>query len=644
MKHWVWRLLLVLSSAALTAAPLEAQVKVAMEADAQRITVADQVTVTVQVTLSGSDQEITPSDLQGEGFQLLQRATGSSSNMSFSFGGRNQSRITRTFSYVLKPTGPGTLRIQPAKVVVDGKEYKSVRGLAIEVTPIPEQDFFLVEMTGPSGRVYIDQEFPITLKVVARRLTGANKDYDPFPNRGRNIWPHLTVPWMEKQDGFQCEEFKQYAQRVLAQDQSGFPINNYSVGGGGFFDEGRMARFRLERKEVTRKTLQGKEVPYYEYTLSRRFRATKTGQHKFAPVTGRGIVFVETGQEPRGTEILAQSTSVELEVLDPPTDGRPPCYSGAVGSSWKIAASVSPSQVWVGEPVTVTLTVSGDGNLEIVGPPSLQEQEGLGALFRFAGQPETGTVSKDGRSKLFKYQLRPVSPEITAVPALSFAYFNPANEGYEVVRTDPLPLKVEKPKASGQTQAVFDMGQGQLRSEVKILERTLFPIHEKPDALETRAIARDVQPLHVALLAAPPLLSIGVLLLRKRKERREADPGAVRARGALRRALKALDRMRPQDGAADPAEGLARVAAEFVGERLQVPSAGMTAGDAMAALTAGGADESTAREVGVLFDCADRIRYGIGKTDRSQAASSLERARDLFRRLDRTLRARGVGR
>ncbi len=624
------------------AAPGEAaaQVKVSMRANASQVSVASVFEVRVTVQGVSNLQKCPP--LSGDGFKTLDCDIGQSFSGSF-IGRRRQQTITTTFTYRLQPTRAGTIQIAPVAIDVEGKTYRSPQGIAIEAQPIQPQDDFILELEGPARPVYVDQEFAVRLKVFARRLSGKYHEADPFADRNEDLtWPQLTIAWFASEEGFQSQKFEDYSRALLADDGTGFRINNYTTQSRrGFFANDTPARFRFERTEATRKASDGREYSYFVYSLEKRFQPTQAGTHLFAGVIARGHVIVEIAGQAKAKEFVAQSQPLDVVVKAPPEEGRPPFFTGAIGK-WTVTAGVKPTKVWVGQPLTLTITVrvdGRDGRLEEVGPPPLAAQEGFDALFRIHEEPQAGVADPKTRSKTFTYGIRPKTAELKAVPPIAFAYFDVEAEKYVTVKTQPLPIQVEAGRSTG--GEFFEPARiDREKSQVQVVESMRYPIYEQPDALLPAQPVAALGGLELGFIAGPPAISLAILGLVTRHRRRHADPAALRARNAYRSALARVEEARGALKAGDTAGvhgSLARALATLIGDRLGIPAGGMTAGDAREALGGAGIADEMALEPIEVFERADMARYGSAKEDPAALGARIESARKLLGNLSGAL-------
>jgi hypothetical protein len=122
----------------------------------------------------------------------------------------------------------------------------------------------------------------------------------------------------------------------------------------------------------------------------------------------------------------------------PPVVGRPIDYSGAVGGPFTVTLAADPTVLAPEEPLTLSLRITGSGNLADVRRPDLDALK-----TSFAVEPLDEAVVPGGR--VFRYRLRPRTAAVTEVPGYKFIYFNPRLPpalGYQTTYAQPVPLTV----------------------------------------------------------------------------------------------------------------------------------------------------------------------------------------------------------
>ncbi len=298
--------------------------------------------------------------------------------------------------------------------------------------------------------------------------------------------------------------------------------------------------------------------------------------------------------------IVAESIApaLVLDVREPPLDTRPRAYTNAVGS-FELKGAALPRSVRVGDPVTISLKLTGEGNLEFLEWPPFDE---LSEDFRIFGKEEQDT----GDARVIAIEVSPKSSRVTEIPKLEVGVFDPEQGDYEVLSVGPFPLEVTADANEG--LAELSVPDEILNDLETIRERLPAPIEGRRPAW---------------LWVLPGLLLFAGVELRGRVSRwRAANPEAIRRRGA-RRALE--EELKQVDGVGDVAAAFAR----FLAARLGGPPAGLSAQEAAERLD----DEELADELCRTVAVWEAAYLGGSQLDTNIAWSE---ARHLAERVEQT--------
>jgi hypothetical protein len=138
-------------------------------------------------------------------------------------------------------------------------------------------------------------------------------------------------------------------------------------------------------------------------------------------------------------EIEINSEPVAFEVKPLPQNA-PPSFSGAIGN-FTMTTEAKPKSVQVGDPITVTSTISGRGNFDRVNAPAVEDDRGWHKYppsSKFKNDDEVGISG----TKTFEMVLSP-NEKKQSIPLLAFSYFDPAKEQYVTLRSDPIAIDVQ---------------------------------------------------------------------------------------------------------------------------------------------------------------------------------------------------------
>jgi len=128
-----------------------------------------------------------------------------------------------------------------------------------------------------------------------------------------------------------------------------------------------------------------------------------------------------------------------VAVSELPVAGRPPGFTGAVGT-FAVSMDAPAGDARVGEPMTVTMHVTGTGNFDRVAiggvPASAQlKTYELKSAFAAGAKPLTG-------DKTFTQTIVPTQAGALEVPPIELAYFDPGKRAYVVAKTTPVTVQV----------------------------------------------------------------------------------------------------------------------------------------------------------------------------------------------------------
>ncbi len=244
--------------------------------------------------------------------------------------------------------------------------------------------------------------------------------------------------------------------------------------------------------------------------------------------------------------ITSDSPRIEVKPLPSPA---PATFNGAVGS-FQLTSKVVPETAAVGEPVTWTLELEGEGNWpNIPGLPARQ----VSRSFRVV-QPDARREMAEG--KLFDGS---ISEDVVLIPTQSgeysfgpveWTYFDPVAGIYQTIYSPATVLQISaavplptSPTASGAASSLssdFESAPSINATPAPDAPSTI-PLETLPGTSTSMAPLnrRDVGAVAIGIIALFPLLWLGLSTMRARR----LDPGkpARLARGRLRSILKKIE-------------------------------------------------------------------------------------------------------
>ena len=130
-----------------------------------------------------------------------------------------------------------------------------------------------------------------------------------------------------------------------------------------------------------------------------------------------------------------KTKSLKLTVQPLPEAGKPQQFSGAIGE-YQISAQVARGWVEAGSALTLSVRVSGRGNMKTVTAPKLPPIPGV-----IVNRP-TLTEDSTSTSVAYTYALIPSQRGMLRIPAIKYTYFDPSRAVYATTQTTPIPVSV----------------------------------------------------------------------------------------------------------------------------------------------------------------------------------------------------------
>jgi hypothetical protein len=244
--------------------------------------------------------------------------------------------------------------------------------------------------------------------------------------------------------------------------------------------------------------------------------------------------------------ITAASPAAEITVLPLPAQGRPPDFGGAVGS-FKISTDVSSARNTQGDPLTLRLHVSGDGNFDRV------ETSMLGGDAQWKTyEPKATFKSTDPTGfrgeKTFEQPIIATQSGSRIIPPLVFSYFNPATRRYETAHSSPLNVTVSPAPSSPESEPPPTLA-GTAAAD----RNGLRPDHAVTEARAASLVPPYFRPLFAGGVSIVALVFGGGWAALRRRERNANDIQRERQRLRLQLIHELLEAMASSSSAADTA-------------------------------------------------------------------------------------------
>jgi hypothetical protein len=379
--------------------------------------------------------------------------------------------------------------------------------------------------------------------------------------------------------------------------------------GVGFAIEGVRGFTYLPKSKLVRlPDKSGKETLYWQYKITRTFIPILAGEFTFGPASVRGQfpVRVESDGQTVGVDsIFARAKPISVTVRDVPGEGRPENYLGAVGK-YQLSADLRPHRAKAGDPMTLVLTLRGEGSPEGAKAPDLSKIPAIAKHFKIYNASEE---TKDGVRR-FTYNLRPLSAEAKEFPAIEAAYFDPETEKYETMRSAAIPLEITAADSLSERDIVAAASAPKKESELKTRREGVYANVAGRSGLRDQSI----RPVRFATVWASMIAGYGLLALCVAQvKRRNADPARLRRNSAARNARQALKNGLRQLSAGDAKRGVETIESALlncVADWTGVPSAGLTAAEACRKLQSLAIASDVVAAVDRCLEQSEAFRFG----------------------------------
>ena len=238
-----------------------------------------------------------------------------------------------------------------------------------------------------------------------------------------------------------------------------------------------------------------------------------------------------------------ETPTLTFEAKSLPENGKPASFAGAVGN-YNFSASLDMNEVNANEAVTLTVTVSGSGNIELVNPPAPVFPPDFEVYDpKIVSSVEASTQGMSGTKKA-EYLIIPRRAGDFNIAPLEFSYFNPAKGQYVTLSSSPMNIKVAKGTGGDYNEGgVYANNQ----EGIKYLGSDIRHIKTGASKLQPMNSYFFGSMAYFIILAALLLVFLLVLVLVKKRRQFRQDVVLVRnrqatkvAKGRLKNAYKFL--------------------------------------------------------------------------------------------------------
>lgn len=366
-----------------------------------------------------------------DGFKVLSGPS-QSTNQSYQFvNGKVSQSFQVTYTYYLQAVKEGTYTIGPASVVVEGRTYNSnpfevkvtqASGQPPAATPgggrghpqqgrgAPAKEDVYIRASVDKSRGYLGEQIIITYKI-----------FTTIPVSQINISKFSSFPgfWYKNLLN-ENDPLRQYSEVINGREYIVADLRKIAL-----FPQ-RSGEIRIEPMEL-------------ECMAQVRVEGGRTRDPFFDsffndPFFNRNI---------QNVKLVLESNAITLDVRPLPTEGRPPYFGGAVGS-FTLSARTDKTTLKTNEALTLTATVSGKGNLELIDALPFSFPPDFEIFDPKVTNNITYSPTGASGSRTFEYLVIPRNAGEFQIRPVDFAYFDPSRQSYNSHSTPLFSISVEK--------------------------------------------------------------------------------------------------------------------------------------------------------------------------------------------------------
>jgi len=390
------------------------------------VTVGETVELQIKVTGPGDAQP--PEEISIDGLEI--HSTGTSRQFEIHNFSTSSSV---TYNYTILPLKTGRFTIPPQTVRAGGKILRTPE-LALNVADAPGRpppttrpgrstqstqsqstnagDLVFAELIVPKKAAYVGEIVPVQIRM-------------GFDAR---VHPRLTEPPDITGQGFTSQKLQQSSQNLETINGRPFEVVTFktaiAAARAGKFEIGPV-KAKAQVVVPRRRNAPRSRSPFDLFDLDDPF-SDPFFSNPFAQMGER-----------RDLQITSDPVALEVKPLPP---NAPPSFSGAIGS-FTMATDAKPKSVQVGDPITVTTTISGRGNFDRVNAPLLEDERGWHKYPPSSKFKQDDEVGISG-TKTFETVISP-NENKQSLPVLAFSYFDPAKEQYVTLHSEPTAITVQ---------------------------------------------------------------------------------------------------------------------------------------------------------------------------------------------------------
>jgi hypothetical protein len=277
------------------------------------------------------------------------------------------------------------------------------------------------------------------------------------------------------------------------------------------------------------------------------------------PLIAQGYAIMNRNSTSRLSGIPSYNPLLDTEptnilVKRVPTEGELPGYTGAIGTFQLEPPQAVPNTVRAGDPLTLKVTMRGEGNFGRFTPPRFQGGGDWQVFPPTSEAPPANFMQKQG-SVTFTYTMIPQSDRVRGTPPIAFSYFDPVQKRHVDLTIPPVALKVTPapnvaaaPASPSDTITIKPIAES---ADLPERELVMTGLAETPGTTATSLVPWQRRGGFVALQLLPGIALLGLWLWDRRSRYLQQHPEVILKRQARREISRQLSLARRAAAAQD---------------------------------------------------------------------------------------------
>lgn len=267
------------------------------------------------------------------------------------------------------------------------------------------------------------------------------------------------------------------------------------------------------------------------------------------------------------------SEVIKIKIKEFPEINKPNSFNGSVGR-YSISTKVDETEIKVGEPILLEITISGDGIIENINPIDLTTITEFENDFKI---PKESTARETSDNSItFKYTIRATNENVIKIPKIPFSYFDIDSESYNTIYSKEIPINVIASKILGEEDIISVNGESSNTHKQGITTvKGILSNYTGYDALSNQ----QINLIHyIWLLILPFGYIIAYIIIKKRKIFDE-DIASKRSKNAIKKFEKYISNAQPNISNGSFYELLAKGLMNYISDKFNLGKGELTIQD-----------------------------------------------------------------